>query len=198
MATVLKATKKYKELSIVTETEDMELSENYKGIKESAADSVIFSIAQQIQAIKEKPCKVNIKLHSEDFKMVDDSVIDPGTLTETEQDDLLEYSQEFTMASGEARFNPTVKFAGTDVKITDRMVYGPNLDGENRQIKIYYLGYQGNLLAEPKEVPLSGFDTFAAPSFEGQWQYDSTIPELSFNGGSASTKVYKIVKTKAS
>lgn len=76
------------------------------------------------------------------------------------------------------------------------MVYGPNLDGQNRQIKIFYLGYQGNLLAEPKEVPLDGFDIFEATSMEGKWSYYSTLPELSFTGGSASTKVYKIVKSK--
>lgn len=194
---ILKATKKYKELKLVTEKSGIETTESFGSIKESAADSVIYDIAQQIQAIKADPCKINIKLHSDDFKMVDDSVPSDTPKTETQLDDELEYSQEFTLAPGECRFNPTVKFSGTNVKVTDRMVYGPNLDGENRQIKIYYLGYQGNLLATPKEVPLNGFDTFAAPSYEGKWLYDSSIPELSFDGGSASTKVYKIVKTKA-
>ena len=197
MGMILKATKKYKELSIVTETEDIELTENYKNIKESAADSIIFAIAQQIQAIKKNPCTVNINLHNEDFKMLDDSITPSDTpKSEIDLDDSLEYSHKFILVPGECKFNPSIKFSGANVKVTDRMVYGPNLDGQNRQIKILYLGYQGNLLSDPKEVPLKGIDTFNAPSDEGTWQYDSSIPELSFDGGSPSTKVYKIVKTK--
>jgi hypothetical protein len=197
MAMVLKPTKKYKELKLITKNSNSETSESFGSIKESAADSVIYDIAQQIQAIKNDSCTINIKLHADDFKMIDDSVPDDKPKSDTELADVLEYSQEFTLLPGEYKFNPTTKFAGTSVKITDRMIYGPNLDGQNRQVKILYLGYQGNLLAEPKEVPLNGFDTFAAPSYEGKWQYDSSIPELSFDGGSASTKVYKIIKTKA-
>jgi hypothetical protein len=195
---VLKATKKYKELSIVTEKKDSTVTENYRNIKENAADSIIYEIAEQIQAIKNEPCTINIRLHADDFKIVDDTAPndDDTPKSDTDLDDALEYSKEFTLAPGENKFDPTVKFAGTSVKITDRMVYGPNLDGQNRQVKIYYLGYQGNLLGAPKEVPLNGFDEFAAPNDEGKWQYDSSIPELSFDGGSPSTKVYKIVKTK--
>lgn len=198
MAMVLKPSKKYKELKLVTKKSNSEISESFGNIKESVADSVIYDIAQQIQAIKKESCTINIKMHADDFKLVDDSVPDDKPKSDAELDDALEYSKEFTLAPGECRFNPTIKFAGTKVKITDRMVYGPNLDGQNRQVKIFYLGYQGNLLSNPKEVPLSGFDAFAAPSYEGKWQYDSSIPELSFDGGSASTKVYKIVKTKIS
>lgn len=198
MAMVLKPHTKHKVLQLVEVVGKVRKTESYPQIRESAADSEIYEVALAIQAVKVNPnSTININLSAEDFKIVDDSVVNPGeTKTPIEIDDASEYSQEFTLAPGEVKFNPTVKFAGTNVKITDRMVYGPNLDGQNRQVKIYYLGYQGSLLAEPKEVPLSGFDEFAAPSDEGKWQYDSSIPELSFDGGSPSTKVYKIIKTK--
>lgn len=195
MAMVLKANKKYKVLQLIEVIDKVTRREIYGSIREGAADSEIYDVAQAIQNIKVNPSTININLCGDDFKIVDDSVVNPGG-TQTELDDALEYAQEFTLLPGEYKFNPEVKFSGATVKITDRIVYGPNLDGQNRQVKIYYLGYQGNLLAEPKEVPLNGFDEFTAPSLEGKWQYDSTLPELSFNGGSASTKVYKIVKTK--
>jgi hypothetical protein len=62
----------------------------------------------------------------------------------------------------------------------------------NNKIELYYLGYDG-VPKTPKKVPISGVDTFTAPTLDGGyafWQDGLVV----FDSGTPSNKRFKIIK----
>lgn len=74
MAMVLKAARKMKVPQMIDLTGDKSITESFNNIKESAADSEIYDVAQAINALKVNQCKINIHTRAKDFNIVDDSV----------------------------------------------------------------------------------------------------------------------------
>lgn len=89
----------------------------------------------------------------------------------------------------------TLNLSQQDIKLTNKDVYGPNLDGQNGKVELRFLGYNSNALNLPGElVPRTGVDVFESPTKDGSWSYDEQTNNITFTSGSPYTKIYKLIK----
>jgi hypothetical protein len=98
----------------------------------------------------------------------------------------IDWTYEFVLKNARNEYD-----LSTDSSFTHSL---PTIDDlyTNNKIELYYLGYDG-VPKTPKKVPISGVDTFTAPTLDGGyafWQDGLVV----FDSGTPSNKRFKIIK----
>lgn len=115
------------------------------------------------------------------------------SFTTSERENKFEY--EFKLKAGDNEFilpeDETI-----DTYVNNYTIYGESLDGQNRTLKLYWIGILNCINEEVtveknEEMPLKGFDEFISPNGLGSWSYNKTTRTIKFESGDISN--YKFV-----